>query len=239
MHTSYFIPGLFLLLICTAGCSGLTDRTFTLPAETSGPPLTALWEGAVEATGIDEESGLVSEFTLLRGGDGHIVLMDLSFSGDVNGERRHFNAYRRQSGTVTVRPITERSPAGLSHPGRVFGDLEALGSNTSFWENDWSIHLKNIRGATYRSESFPVYLLENGTLVSLDWVSTAGAPSQVYYFSFCKTGVFDGSAASEQGGGATAFVGRGECSVIFTPEELEKTSYQKMDGGEDDLVFPS
>ena len=165
--------------------------------------------------------------------------MELLFSGDVNGERRYFEASRRQSGTVTARSMTGLSPAGLRHPGRVFKDLEALGSNTSFWENDWSIHLKNIRGATYRSESSPVYLLENGTLVSLDWVSTAGAPSQVYYFSFCKTGVFDGSAASEQGGGATAFVGRGECSVIFTPEELEKTSYQKMDGGEDDLVSPS
>mgnify|MGYP005623854169 CR=1 FL=1 len=215
------------------------EQTFTLPAETSCPPLTALWEGAVEATGIDEESGMVSDFTLIREGDGRIVLMDLSFSGDVNGERRHFNAYRRQSGTVTVRPIAERSPAGLSHPGQVFGDLEALGSNPSFWENDWSIHLKNIRGATYRSESSPVYLLENGTLIPLDWVSTTGAPSLVYYFSFCKTGISDGSAASEQGGGATAFVGQGECSVIFTPEELEKTSYQKIDGGGNDLLSPS
>jgi len=239
MHTSYFIPGLCLLLVCTAGCSGLTDRTFALPAGASGPPLTALWEGVVEATGIDEESGLVSDFTLIREGDGRIVQMEILFSGDVNGERRYFEASRRQSGTVTVRSMTGLSPAGLGHPGRVFGDLEALCSNTSFWENDWSIHLKNIRGVTYRSESSPVYLLENGTLIPLDWVSTVDAPSPVYYFSFCKIGIFGGSAASGQGSGPTAFVGSGECSVIFTPEELEKTSYRIMDGGEDALLSPS
>lgn len=236
MHASYFLPGLILLLLCTAGCSGLTDPTFALPAGASGPPLTALWKGVVEATGIDEESGLVSDFTLLRGGDGSIVQMELLFSGDVNGKRRYFEASRRQSGTVTVRSMTGLSPVGLSHPGRVFKDLEALGSNTSFWENDWSIHLENIRGATYRNESFPVYLLENGTLVPLDYVSTVDAPSPVYYFSFCKIGIFDGSAASGQGSGATAFVGSGECSVIFTPEELEKTSYRKMGEGENTSI---
>jgi len=234
MNRSYFLPGLILLLLCTAGCSGFMEKTFALPAVASGPPLTALWEGAVEATGIDEESGMVSDFTLIRGGDGRIVMMDLSFSGDVDGERLHFNAYRRQSGTVTVRPIAERSPAGLSHPGRVFRDLEAVGSNTSFWENDWSIHLRDIRNVTYDHTHIPVYLLENGTLVSLDWVSTAGAPSQVYYFSFCKVAIPDEAAASEQGSSATAVGGAGDCSVIFTPEELEKTSYRKMDGGEDD-----
>lgn len=239
MHALYFIPGLCLLLVCTAGCSGLMEQTFPLPAGASGPPLTALWEGAVAATGIDEESGLVSDLDLIRGGDGRIIQMDLLFSGDINGECRYFDASRRQDGTVTVRSLTGLSPAGLGHPGRVFGDLEALGSNTSFWENDWSIHLKNIRGATYRNESFPVYLLENGTLVPLDYVSTAGAPSPVFSFSFCKVGISDGSAVSEQEGDATLFVGTGECSVIFTPEELEKTSYRKMDGGEDGIVSPS
>jgi len=94
MHTSYFLPGLILLLLCTAGCSGLTDQTFTLPAGASGPPLTTLWEGAVEATGIDEESAMVSDFTLIREGDGRIVQMELLFSGEVNGERRYFEASR-------------------------------------------------------------------------------------------------------------------------------------------------
>lgn len=210
------------------------EQTFTLPAGASGPPVTALWEGAVEATGIDEESGMVSAFTLLRAGDGRIVMMDLTFSGDVNGERRYFNAYRQQSGTVTVRSVATRSPTGLRHPGQVFRDLEALGSNTSFWENDWSIHLENIRGATYRNESSPVYLLENGTLVPLDWVSTVGAPSQVFYFSFCKV-VVPEAATSEEGSSATAISGMGECSDIFTPEELEKTTYRRMDAGEDTI----
>ncbi|WP_067047796.1 hypothetical protein [Methanofollis ethanolicus] len=60
------------------------------------------------------------------------------------------------------------------------------------------------------------------------------APSQVYYFSFCKVAIPDEASASEPGSSAMAIGGAGDCSVIFTPEELEKTSYRKMDTGEDD-----
>lgn len=235
MHSSYSIPGLLLLILCTAGCSGVMEETFTLPAATSGPPLTALWEGAVAATGIKEESGMMSGFDLIMEEDGHIVRMNLVFSGVIDGERRHFNAYYQQDGTVSVTPTKDRALLGIPHPDQVFKDLEAVGPGGLYGEGNWTIRLNEIRGVTYAPPAVRVYLMENRTLTPLEWVSTAGAASQVFYLSVCKVPVPDETVTTEHGVGAGIEVGtdgsEGRCSILFTPEELAKTSYKSVKEG--------
>jgi len=228
MDRSDLFPVVLIAIICTAGCTGLMEKTFTLPDGTSGLPLSSVWEGAVEATGIDETSAMMSSFDLIMGGDSRVVLLDLCFSGEVDGERRHFNAYLHQDGTVTVRPIAERSLPGLPHPGTVFSDLEAIDPGASFGENDWTVHLRETQDVIYDRAYIPVYLMENRTLVPLDRVSTASARSPVFYLSVCKVATPDMVVKTEHGSGVGIRNRGGECFVIFMPGELENTTYKRV-----------
>ncbi|MDD4255814.1 MAG: hypothetical protein PHP59_10635 [Methanofollis sp.] len=181
----------------------------------------------MEATGIEEESGMMSGFDRIMGGDGRVVLLNLCFSGEVDGERRHFNACLDPQGVVTVRPIAEHSLLSLPHPDKVFSDLEVIDPGASFWENNWTIHLREIQNVNYDHASIPVYLMENGTLVPLDRVSTVSAGSPVFYLSICKVATPDVVVTTEHGSGAGIQSRGGEYIVIFTPGELKKTSYTR------------
>lgn len=226
VDSSNFIPAILLILLCTAGCAGLTEKTFFLPEGTPVPPLTALWDGAVEVTGIEKGTGMMSGFDLIMGRDGRVVLLDLRFSGEVNGERRHFNAYLDQQGRVTVKPIPE-SLFQVSHPDRIFRDLEAVASCALFGENEWTVHLKQSQNVTYDHANIAVYLMDNGTLIPLDWVSTASTEAPVFYLSVCNVSAPDLVVTTAEGSGAGINSGGGSCFILFTPEELEKASYKK------------
>jgi|GEM_PF-2172195 len=229
MNPSTLIPVLLIILLCTAGCLGLTEKRFSIPEGLSDPPLSALWDGAVEVTGIEDETGRMSNFDLIMGGDGHVIRLGFSFSGEVDEERRYFSADLDLQGVVTVRPVSERPFSG-SHPGQVFRDLEAIDPGALFGENDWTIHLKQDQGVTYDHANFPIYLMENRTLIPLDRVSIAYADAPVFYLSICQVAVPDVVVKTEHSSGAGIRSGGGRCLILFTPEDLEKTSYRRALG---------
>lgn len=225
---------LLLASALAAGCSvpgeGVQTVAFAAPQNTCAPPLAAVWNATVAASGVDNRTVVLDQCRVNLDAEGSLESVFLEYFGVAEGAEQFCSVrYVPEQAELSVwQDGTAIHPASGVHPLAVFTAIESLPfREIAFGEEGLAIFAESQSGSLrYTAEYSDLFLLENGTLEPLSdvafstdrpWrtiiVCRRTAPDSV-------TTDGEGTAVSSRSIIVPEPPGRRSSFVVFTPDEL-------------------